>query len=85
MEKPFIPEQRNDPPEVPDEGFAAHRPFSDTAGHMVIAQAPVAKITIVEKDSKMYDFIKKTSGELAFENLTNTHDAAEDCEQGKNK
>ena len=50
MEKPFIPEQRNDPPEVPDEGFAAHRPFPDSAGHMVIAQAPVAKINIIKKD-----------------------------------
>ena len=50
MEKPFVPEQRNDPPEVPDEGFAAHRPFPDTAGHMVIAQAPVTKINIVEEE-----------------------------------
>ena len=49
MKKPFVPEQRDDPPEVPDEGFAAHRPFSETAAHMVIAQAPVAKISIVEE------------------------------------
>ena len=50
MEKPFVPEQRNDPPEVPDEGLAAHHPGSDPAGHVVIAQAPVTKINIVEED-----------------------------------
>lgn len=26
MEKAFVPEQRNAPPEVPDKGFAGHRP-----------------------------------------------------------
>ena len=50
MEKPFVPEQGNDPPEVPDEGLAAHHPGSDPAAHMVIAQTPVPKINIVEKD-----------------------------------
>jgi 16S rRNA (guanine(966)-N(2))-methyltransferase RsmD len=34
-----------------------------------LASRGAVDITIVEKDSKMYDFIKKTSGELAFENF----------------
>lgn len=34
-----------------------------------LASRGAPDITIVEKDNKMYDFIKKTSGELAFENF----------------
>jgi 16S rRNA (guanine(966)-N(2))-methyltransferase RsmD len=34
-----------------------------------LASRGAADITIVEKDTKMYDFIKKTSGELEFENF----------------
>lgn len=34
-----------------------------------LASRGVADITIVEKDSQMYDFIKKTSGLLEFENF----------------
>lgn len=35
-----------------------------------LASRGAPDITIVEKDSKMYDFIKKTSEELKFENFT---------------
>ena len=34
-----------------------------------LASRGAPDITIVEKDTKMYDFIKKTSAELAFENF----------------
>jgi 16S rRNA (guanine(966)-N(2))-methyltransferase RsmD len=34
-----------------------------------LASRGAPDITIVEKDNQMYDFIKKTSGELAFENF----------------
>lgn len=34
-----------------------------------LASRGAPDITIVEKDNKMYDFIKKTSAELAFENF----------------
>ena len=34
-----------------------------------LASRGAPDITIVEKDNKMYDFIKKTSGELEFENF----------------
>lgn len=34
-----------------------------------LASRGAPDITIVEKDNKMYDFIKKTSNELAFENF----------------
>ncbi len=34
-----------------------------------LASRGAPDITIVEKDTQMYDFIKKTSGELAFENF----------------
>ena len=34
-----------------------------------LASRGAADITIVEKDTKMYDFIKKTSAELEFENF----------------
>ena len=34
-----------------------------------LASRGAAGITIVEKDNQMYDFIKKTSGELEFENF----------------
>ena len=35
-----------------------------------LASRGAPDITIVEKDTKMYDFIKKTSAELGFENFT---------------
>jgi 16S rRNA (guanine966-N2)-methyltransferase len=34
-----------------------------------LASRGAPEITIVEKDTQMYDFIKKTSGELGFENF----------------
>ncbi|HMK05111.1 MAG TPA: RsmD family RNA methyltransferase [Ferruginibacter sp.] len=34
-----------------------------------LASRGAADLTIVEKDNKMYDFIKKTSSELGFENF----------------
>ncbi len=34
-----------------------------------LASRGVEDLTIVEKDSKMYEFIKKTSGDLSFENF----------------
>ncbi|HMI77863.1 MAG TPA: RsmD family RNA methyltransferase, partial [Ferruginibacter sp.] len=34
-----------------------------------LASRGAVDITIVEKDNKMYDFIKKTSAELGFENF----------------
>jgi 16S rRNA (guanine966-N2)-methyltransferase len=34
-----------------------------------LASRGAPEITIVEKDNKMYDFIKKTSGELEFKNF----------------
>ena len=45
VEVPFVPEQWDDPPEIPDQRFAV----DEFVVPVRIAQAPVAKIAIIEK------------------------------------
>ena len=47
MEKPFIPEQRNNPPEVPEERLAVWETMRKLI-HMGIAEPPEAVIGITE-------------------------------------
>ena len=50
VEEPFIPKKRNNPPEVPDQGFPVQQSVGDTMGHVMVAKAPMTEIDIVEKD-----------------------------------
>ena len=47
MEEPFIPEQGNDPPEVPDQRFPMRESFCQF-GHVMVAQSPVTEIGVIE-------------------------------------
>ena len=49
VEEPFIPEQWNNPPEIPYERFAV-RESVDQLLHVMVAKAPVTEINIVEED-----------------------------------
>ena len=48
VEEPFVPEQRNDPPEIPDEGLAAEVSFGKLSMHVMYSQPPVTKIDYIE-------------------------------------
>ncbi len=48
VEKPLIPEQRNDSPEVPYQRFAVGDAFSQV-GHVVTAQGPMAEVGVVKE------------------------------------
>jgi hypothetical protein len=50
VKEPFVPQKRNDPPEVPDERFAFQHPFSNSSGHVMVAQTPVAEVQVIEKE-----------------------------------
>ena len=47
MKKPLIPEQGDDPPEIPHQGFAVRESFGQFT-HVVVAQGPMAKVGVVE-------------------------------------
>src|SRR5208337_955882 len=47
VEEPLVPQQGNNPPEVPDEGLSVEGPFGYVTGHMVDAQAPVTEVEVV--------------------------------------
>ena len=44
VEEPFVPEQRNDPPEIPDKGLAVEVSFGKLSFHVMVSQPPVPKI-----------------------------------------
>ena len=49
VEEPLVPEERDDPPEIPDEGFTAYQSSSNLVPHVRIAQSPVPEVYIVEE------------------------------------
>src|SRR5271157_858257 len=50
VEEPLVPEERNNPPEIPDKGLSVDYSFGDVMFHMVVAQAPMTEVEVVEED-----------------------------------
>lgn len=51
VEKPLVPQQGNDPPEIPHQRFAMGEPFGQL-GHVVVAQGPMTEVAVVENPVK---------------------------------
>jgi hypothetical protein len=50
VEEPFVPEQRNDPPEIPYKGLAGEVSFGKLSFHVMVSQSPVPKIDYIKKN-----------------------------------
>ena len=48
MEEPFIPQKRNDPPEVPYQRLSMGESVGKVSCHMMISECPVTEISIIE-------------------------------------
>jgi len=48
VEEPLVPEEWDDPPEIPDKGFTVDESFSKRPVHMMIAKSPVTEVDVVE-------------------------------------
>ena len=48
VEEPFVPEQGNDIPEIPDERLAVEESFGKPSFHVMVSQSPVPKIDYIE-------------------------------------